>query len=233
MIVCPLNLGECVHFVVPKPRTVLIMAPSRRHQTPTFTSLLHRITDSLSKLGFISIEGASIVRHGDYLCSICQEIQSCAFGVAVASEDMRVGTLGNIYMEAGLMLGLGKQVILFVDKRKNLPSDFIRDFCVHYKSKDYLSKYRELLSDINNRIPIYFQYLARYAARGKDYEKAFRYHEGAYLINGDEHRLQDLETLMSELSIDETIPDGFKKRLLEKAEFFCSEARKSVNITTK
>jgi len=131
-------------------------------------------------------------------------------------------------MEAGLMLGFGKQVILFVDGRKNIPSDFIRDVCINYKSKDYLTKYEELLSDINNHTPSYFEHLARYAAKGEDYEKAFWYHQGAYLISGAEDILRQLETLISRLQVDKAIPDGYKKRLLENAECFCLEARKSV-----
>jgi hypothetical protein len=51
-------------------------------------------------------------------------------------------------MEKGLMIGFGKPVILFIDDRSNLPSDFNRNFVVSYKSKNYLEKFEKLVEKI-------------------------------------------------------------------------------------
>ena len=172
MVICPLNTGECNRLILPKPKTVFVMAPSVKYQTDTSKIVLRNIIGGLSDLGYQIIEGSKIARHGDYFCSICQDTQGCAFGVAIVHDGLPVSTIGNIYLETGIMQGFGKPVILFVEKRKNLPSDYARHYAVFYNSRDYLSRYRSLLKDIVKLPENVYELVGQFAFQARDYEKA-------------------------------------------------------------
>ena len=59
-----------------------------------------------------------------FTCKICEMIQTCAYGMADISQNN-----ANVFMELGIMLALGKPVIILVkrgqEQQLNLPSDVI------------------------------------------------------------------------------------------------------------
>lgn len=225
MIICPLNTGECNRLILPKPRTVFIMAPSTKYQTDASKTVLGNIIKSLTDLNYKTVEGSKIVRHGDYYCSICQNTQGCAFGVAMVYDGLPVSTTSNIYLETGVMQGFGKPVILFVDKKKNLPSDYIRQYVVFYNRRGYLSKYKSLLEDVTKLPEDFYEYVGQFAFRAKDYEKAAKYYQEAYLINPKQGTLRKIKSIASALEKAEGIPGAYKQRLLENIQYFCSKVK--------
>jgi len=225
MIICPLNTGECNRLILPKPRTVFVMAPSVKYQTDTSKIVLRNIMEGLSDLRYKIIVGSEIVRHGDYFCSICQDTQGCAFGIAMVYDGLPVSTISNIYLETGIMQGFGKPVILFVDKKKNLPSDYIRHYAIFYNSKDYLSRYRSLLEDIAKLPKNVYEHVGQFAFKARDYEKAAKYYQEAYLINPKQETLIIMESIASALEKARGIPRAYKQRLLENIQYFCSTVK--------
>lgn len=225
MIICPLNAGECNRPILPKPRTAFIMAPSAKYQTDASKTVLRNIIKNLSDLNYKIIEGSKIVRHGDYYCSICQDAQGCALGVAIVCDGLPISTTSNILLETGIMQGFGKPVILVVDKKKNQPSDYIRHYIVFYNRRDYLSKYRSLLEDITRLPEDVYEYVGQFAFKARDYEKAAKYYQEAYLINPKQETLTTLESIASALDKSRGIPVAYKKRLLENIQYFCSKVK--------
>jgi len=227
MIVCPLNTGECNRPISPKPRTAFVMAPSARHRTETSRTVLSDVFGVLSRIGYRKVEGSRIVRHGDYFCSICQMIQGCAFGVAMVHDGLPVGTISNIYLETGMMQGFGKPVVLLVDRKRNLPSDYIRHYTIVFSSRSYLAKCRSLLNDIIKLPDTVYEHIGGFALRAKDYEKAAKYYQEAFLIRPKRETLNKLESISSALETARGIPGAYKQRLLENLQYFCSNVQQA------
>jgi tetratricopeptide (TPR) repeat protein len=152
-------------------------------------------------------------------------VQGCALGIAMVYDDLPVRTISSIYLETGLMQGFGKPVILFVDKRKNLSSDYIRHYAIFFKSKDYLPKYRSLLGDIGKLPEDVYEEVARLALKAGDYEKAAKYYQEAYLIGPKHKILITLQSMASTLDKSTDIPRAYKQRLFENIEHFCSRVK--------
>ena len=225
MIICHLNTGECNIPICPKPRTAFVMAPSARYQAEASRTVLSHLLGVLSDIGYEIVEGSRIVRHGDYFCSICQMIQGCAFGVAMVYDGLPVGTISNIYLETGMMQGFGKPVVLLVDKKRNLPSDYIRHYTIFFSLSGYLARCRSLLSDISKLADTVYEHIGGVALRAKDYEKAARYYQEAFLIRPKPETLGKLESISSALETARGIPRAYKQRLLENLECFCSSVQ--------
>lgn len=123
------------------------------------------------------------------------------------------------------MQGFGKPVILFVDKKRNLPSDYIRHYAVFYNSRDYLSKYRSLLEDILRLPEDMYEELGQLAFRARDYEKATKYYQEAYLISPKQETLIALGSIASALDKARGIPRAYKQRLIENIRYFRSRVK--------
>lgn len=231
MIICPLTSDECTKPIVPLPKTALIMAPSEEKTTRGLRQIIDNIISTLSNYPLKHIEGSKIVDYGDYVCSICTKIQGCPFGVAISSVDIPRDALSNIFWEMGLMQGFGKPVILFVDEKKHLPSDFVRHFTIFLDKPDHLSYFKKLIKALSDREEYYSDILGDTAYEAGDYEKAGRYYKEAYLIGNSNNILRKINKLIRTLKNATDIPAGFKKRLLEDLITFKTEASRQQRQT--
>lgn len=223
MIICPLQLEECSKTILPRPKSVFVMAPDDEKKSQRCKKVLANISKALDNCGFKVSEGSKLANYGDYFCSICQSIQSCAFGVAIVGEEMASATQGNIYVEVGLMQGFGKPVVICIDKKKNLPTDFVRNFCIFYRRSGYVTKFKTLLNSIKSLKDYYSRQLGDLAFKVGDYEKAGRYYQEAYLIGEDAVTKRKLKKLINKMEKDKSVPYGYKKRLLENMKAYCRE----------
>ncbi|MDV2990305.1 MAG: hypothetical protein P3T54_09215 [Dehalogenimonas sp.] len=174
--------------------------------------------------GYDIVEGAALVRRGDYYCSICREIQSAAFCVVISSKTSKAKTIGNLYLETGIAYGLGKPVIILVESFRYLPSDTIRNFAINCSESDFQTKFLALIDDVVKLKGFYFD-LAELALDANDYDKAVWYYQESYLISGEKEALNKLFDLTLKLKKDNQIPPGYKKRLYERAKVFCKNAK--------
>ncbi len=226
MIVCPLNAGECNRLAPARPKVAFVMSASSANQTDRGRVVVREAIEVVSTLGYEAIEGWKLVRHGDYFCSICRTMRGCPLGVAIVDGELSSRTLGNIFLEAGIMQGFGKPVVLLVDKRSNLPSDYVRHYSVFSNSRNYLTKFRGLLDDILRLSDDLYEDVGQFAFKAKDYEKAARYYQEAYLIRPKHRTLEAIESLASALNSAE-IPDSYKRRLQEDIQHFLHKTRDS------
>ena len=121
------------------------------------------------------------------------------------------------------MQGLGNPVILCIDKKRSLPSDFVRSLCIFYGRPNYVSKLKTLLDDIQSLNGYYSNHLGDLALKVGDYEKAGRYYEERYLIGQDNAILRKLKRLIDNLEKDEKIPYSYKQRLPEGVKTYYAE----------
>ena len=224
MVMCPLTLDECNKSILPRPKMAFVMAPSRDKVTPRLSQLIAEVESILSRHSLRSLEGSEIIDFGDYLCSICKNIQGCALGIAISGPDIPADALSNIFWEAGFMQGFGKPVILMADDKVNLPSDFARSFTVFFNRQDYQAKLSSLVEALVGRRDYYVHTLGDLALEARDYEKAGRYYMEAYLIGADSTSLGRVGKVTKMLKRDASIPYGYKRRLLDNLSAFNKEA---------
>ena len=182
---------------MPHPRHVFLMMPSHKGQPEHLKPVVRMVEDLLERHRFTYTEGPSLVGLKDYLCSICYDIQASSFGVGFAARGIRAPTLGNIFWEKGLMEGFGKHVILLADRRRSVPSNFVRDFTVFYTEPDYEAKFEAMLTQTAELPEYYCEVVAREALDAGDVERAAKYLTDAYLISGDAKYEAELDSLIT------------------------------------
>ncbi len=168
----------------------------------------------LKKHSFKQTFGAELPAVGDYLCEICQNILGSPFGIVFSSSSFPGKSLCNIFMEKGLMLGFGKPVILFVDNKANIPTDFNRDYVVRYDKRNYLRTFEKAIEKIKKLPKYYYNIVGECALDAHDYEKAGKYFKEAYLISGSDPS-KKIKKLIKILKSKKLNVEGFKKRLFD------------------
>jgi hypothetical protein len=88
---------------------------------------------------------------GVKFCKICKLAQASDFGIAVLSPENE-----NVFMEVGLLIGMGKPCLYIVNANKlkdkdikNLPFDISDQIVIKYDSKN------KLLSELEKEVPIF------------------------------------------------------------------------------
>lgn len=103
---------------------------------------------------------------GVKFCKICKLVQACDFGIAVLSPENE-----NVFMEVGLLIGMGKPCLYVVNESKldgkdikNLPFDISDQIVIKYDSKE------KLLSELEKEVPIFMMKVQLISG----YDKALR-----------------------------------------------------------
>jgi hypothetical protein len=103
---------------------------------------------------------------GVKFCKICKLAQACDFGIAVLSPENE-----NVFMEVGLLIGMGKPCLYIVNEDKlrqkdikKLPFDISDQIIVKYNSKV------KLISELEKEVPHFIQKVVLLSG----YEKAMR-----------------------------------------------------------
>lgn len=227
MRICPLTLVECTKLIQPYPKTAFLISPSPENSPQEIIDVNENIKSILDCYDFKNIEGSNVIDYGDYLCSICKNILGTSFGIAISSNNVKKSTLCNIFWEYGLMNGFGKPVILIIDNKSNLPSDFNRTFTIFYRNRNYLDNFKKLIEQIMKLKRLY--HISYEIALGPgDYEKAGWYLKEAYLISEDREILKELEDLIKLIQGNKKIPYGFKKRLYEDLNMFVKSIKNNI-----
>lgn len=197
MIFCSLHQEECSVKIKPNPKTYFLMIESRRGRKKKTIEIEKYIKKCCSDKGYKIIKATDIKRSKDYLCKICELIQSVAFGIAVYTDNMPPDTLGNISYEVGCMHSLGKEVYIIKTSKAKVPSDFKRtEYIEEKKLKKDLT---ERLNDLKNQAN-YMYKLGELSSEAGDLEKAAEYFKRIYLIMKDSRAIKKLETILSKIN---------------------------------
>ena len=96
MRICPLTSDECTKPITPLPKTIFLMTPSKEKTTSELKELIDNIKEVIEKYSFQYIEGAEIIKYGDFVCSICSHILGCCFGIAISKDGKTLTATGKI-----------------------------------------------------------------------------------------------------------------------------------------
>jgi len=197
MIFCSLNQEECSIKVKRIPKTYFLMIESCRRRDRKTVEIEKNIKKICSKKGYKIVKAADIKRSKDYLCKICELIQSVAFGIAVYTDNTPPDTLGNISYEVGCMHSLGKEVYIVKTNKARVPSDFIRTENNEEKKlkKDLIKR----LNDLKEQVK-YMRKLGELSFEAGDLEKASEYFKRIYLIMKDSKAKSKLKTILSKIN---------------------------------
>lgn len=197
MIFCSLHQQECSIKIKPIPKTYFLMIESRKEREKKTIEIEKYIKKCCSDKGYKIIKAIDIKRSKDYLCKICELIQSVAFGIAVYTDNMPPDTLGNISYEVGCMHSLGKEVYIIKTSMADVPSDFKRT--EYIEEKELKKDLTERLNDLKNQAN-YMYKLGELSSEAGDLEKAAEYFKRIYLIMKDSRAIKKLEAILSKIN---------------------------------
>lgn len=176
------------------------------------------IRSELSKIfnsnNFNLTDAMSVIRTGNLYCNICERILSSAFGIALITNNTPKDALRNIFLEIGLMVAFGKEVIILTDDRKNIPSDLEGILVFIFKDDIELKNCIEnWIKDIPHKINFWCRLIDIWID-DKDYEKAYAYLRKAIMYGDFEKSFLALEEIYEEGSKGEiAISDRLKKEI--------------------
>jgi len=182
MIICPNTGDECSERVFPEPRTGFLIISSKENSVET----RKKLDAAFNSIGFVLKDAMNIKKTKSIYCKICQQILASAFGVTLITKHTPQNALRNLFLETGLMLAFGKEVIILTDSITNIPSDLRgKEIFVVKDDKDLFDsivKWNKTILETSS----YWEEVADLSLDGKDYEKAFEYLKRTIML-GDMH----------------------------------------------
>ena len=136
----------------------------------------------LKKYKIKEIDANSTMTGGDYMTKIWKQVFSCPIGIAIISEDISPGTIGNIFYELELMDSYGKETLVIKTSKCDIPSDLKR---TEYISADgrYSRKIESFIKNLLKRAEYYE--LVSEQIEEVDPVQAIDYLRRSYLITGN------------------------------------------------
>jgi hypothetical protein len=126
------GLKECPKEIKFSPKMVFVAMPFR----PDFQDLYkYAIRPALEDVGFEIWKADEKISNIDVMCKICHGIQECSYVLANISDWNP-----NVLFEMGLAYGLGKNVVLIKDRKRNVPVDLKGLEYVDYENIDDLRR---------------------------------------------------------------------------------------------
>ena len=222
MIFCPLA-GECNVKVIPNPKSCFLMIEEQKDEKPDIEEVTNAIKEVCKRHDFNVIIATKRKKERDFLCKICELIQSVPFGIAFYTNDTDKTSLGNIFYECGYLHSLGKDLIVIKHKNVKILSNLVRSEYIEYETIEEMKK--KLLDHIKHiivELGPYFEKLGDMAYDAGDIEKAFFYYKKSFLIEENDETLEKIKRVKNLLEkIDPSDPAiGLKNRIKEEIDIF-------------
>ena len=169
------------------------------------------------KEGFKIITSDDLKKGGDFLCKICDALQSAAFGIAFYHDNIDKWTLANILYEVGRIEGFHKPIILIKCGNKDIPSNLGRTEHIISDKPSHMG------AELKTRLKNIKKLSKTYEALGdtsikNEIERGVYYYINAYLISKDKAILKKVkdvyDLLKSRLDLDKETR-ALKTRLVE------------------
>lgn len=203
------------------------MTPSKSKRNTALSTAISRVSSAVKRKGLLPLDGCTLIDLGDTLCNICSTMQGCAMGIGFFHPEVPSDALSNIFWEMGLLQGWGRPVFLVANRKEDLPSDFTRDFCIFYETNSrYIQDFSELVQLIKEREQYYIKILADEAIQTADYEKAIKYYQEAFLINGNRQIISKMRKLKENIR-SRHVSQDLKTRLIGVIDGFLTDASRT------
>ncbi len=126
----------------------------KKNQCRKIKRLRTSVSKILKEFQIKEIDANSLTTGGDYLTKIWKQIFSVPIGIAIISEDLPSGTIGNIFYELGLMDSYGKETLVLKTKDCVIPSDLTRTEYIRAEGH-YVRKLRSFINNVLERVDYY------------------------------------------------------------------------------
>jgi hypothetical protein len=137
-----------------RPRTCFLMTQLGSPVPPAVLEIRSALKEVLREQSYTLVDSDSSVTGRDFLLKIWEFIIAVPVGIAVVHEDMRTGTIANIFYELGLMQAYGKETLIIKTPGASIPSDFVRTEYVEYGT-DFKPRVRRYLTSLRERATYY------------------------------------------------------------------------------
>lgn len=137
-----------------RPRTCFLMTQMGGPIPPVLPEIRAALRDVLKERSYSLIDADSSVTGRDILLKIWEFTITVPLGIAIIHEEMRPGTIANVFYEMGLMQAYGKETLVIKTRDAVIPSDFVRTEHVSY-SADFKSRMRRFLASLDERADYY------------------------------------------------------------------------------
>jgi hypothetical protein len=137
-----------------RPRTCFLMTQLGGSIPPILSDIRTALKEVLLERSFSLIDADSAVTGRDFLIKIWEFIVAVPLGIAIIHEEMKPGTVANIFYELGLMQAYGKETLVIKTKDAAVPSDFVRTEYVQY-GPDFQPRMRRFLDSLDDRAAYY------------------------------------------------------------------------------
>jgi hypothetical protein len=178
--------------------------------SPEVIKILDTLRNILIQRNFILMDATSIVTGKDFLSKIWEIILSVPMGIAILSNEMKLGTISNIFYELGILNALGKETIIVKTNDFEIPSDFIRT--------EYIVYDNNFAKKINKFIDETLELAVHYEIMGDNLDKnpnlAIDYYRRAYLITGNTKYLRKVKYIFNKNTFDEQSTHFIKSLLV-------------------
>jgi len=137
-----------------RPRTCFLMTQLGSPVPPAVVEIRSALEEVLREQSYTLIDSDSSVTGRDFLLKIWEFIIAVPIGIAIVHEDMRPGTIANIFYELGLMQAYGKETLIIKTPGASIPSDFVRTEYVQYGA-DFEPRLQRYLASLRERATYY------------------------------------------------------------------------------
>ena len=192
-----------------KTRTCFLMAQIGQPLPVAVVRAKKRISASLHKAGFTTIDADSKTTGKDYLLKIWSLALSCPVGIAIIHEGIRPETMANIYYELGWMHAWGRETVVVKVGDVSLPSDLVRTGHIPLDGQ-FGRRFGEFLKSLRERCD-YYMLLADQLERNP--LLAIDYLRRAYLLNGDKTLRKKANTVFATAGLTERAADSVERLL--------------------
>lgn len=137
-----------------RPCTCFLMTQLGGGVPPVVAEIREALEEVLREHTYTLVDADSSVTGRDFLLKIWEFIISVPVGIAIIHEDMRPGTIANIFYEIGLVQAYGKETLVIKSPGATIPSDFVRTEYLEYGT-DFKPRLRQFLTSLRERARYY------------------------------------------------------------------------------
>lgn len=137
-----------------RPRTCFLMTQLGSPVPPAVAEIRSDLQKVLREQSYTLVDSDSSVTGRDFLLKIWEFITAVPVGIAVVHEDMKPGTIANIFYAMGLMQAYGKETLIIKTPDAPIPSDFVRTEYVEYGG-DFQPRLRRYFTSLWERASYY------------------------------------------------------------------------------
>jgi hypothetical protein len=164
-----------------RPRTSFLLTQLGGNKSPELLRMRQSIDEMLSARSISIIDAGSVTTGKDFLLKIWKLIYAVPMVIAVVERYTPIGTLQNIFYELGVAQAMGKETLVIVGDKADMPSDLVRTEYISF-GKQFAQQFSQFLDDYE-ALAGYYDTVSEQLDRNP--VLAIDYLRRSYLISGE------------------------------------------------